>query len=206
MQIEYIRFVVEEVFLRNNYYKYGYISDIKEFKEIDDYANQVIEWLKNGSKKRWIGAIYKYIYEQQLDFLDYKNYEELTNQDNGVYVIADNKGDVLYIGKSDNKDFDLFSRLFDHLVPKRSEEYPNGQKKNNTPEIWNNDIKTGKNLKIFVCCNINFDPELLEIYLIARYKLKYGHTPKYNKDNAKPFSKKLLLNSIIDYTDFLMRL
>ena len=174
MQIEYIKFILEEIFCKNSHLRYGYISKIKEFKDIRNYANEVMKELEKGNKKRWIGGIYKYIYDQQLDFLEYKDYSELTNLDNGVYIIADYEGKVLYIGKSANKDFNIFTRLCDHLVPKLSEKCPYGQVNNNTPEIWNNEIKANKNLKIFVCSNINFDPELLEIYLISRYKLKYG--------------------------------
>lgn len=206
MQIEYIKFILDEVFYKNRNFRYGYISEIKEFKNMRNYVNEVMKELEKGNKKRWRGGIYKYIYEQQLDFLDYKDYCQLTNLDNGIYVIADFEGKVLYIWKSDNEYFDIFTRLCDHLVPKLSEEYPYGQVNNNTPEIWNNEINTNRNLKIFVCSNINFDPELLEVYLIARYKLKYGCYPKYNRETAKPFNRKSLFDSIINYTDFIMGL
>lgn len=110
-----------------------------------------------------------------------------------------------YIGKSNNKNFDIFTRLFDHIVPKLSEEYPRGQVNNNTPEIWDDELNVNRNLKIIVCVNINFDPELLEVYLISRYKLKYGHYPKYNKETAKPFIKKSSFDSFVNYTNFLIR-
>ncbi|SHJ21979.1 hypothetical protein [Lutispora thermophila] len=203
MQIEYIKNILEEIFYRNKNLEYGYISEIKEFKDIKNYVSDISRELEKGNKRRWIGAIYKYIYEQQLGFSDYKNYDEITN-DNGVYVIADYEGNVLYIGKCDKKDYDVFTRLFDHLVPELSENYPYGQVYNNTPEIWNNEIIKSRNLKIFICSNINFDPELLEVYLIARYKLKYGYYPRYNRETARPFARKPLFDSIIVYTDFIM--
>ena len=157
MQIEYIRFVLEEVFHKKKNLKCEYISEIKEFKDIKKYVNEVMKELEKGKRSRWIGVLYKYIYEQQLNFLDYKNYDEITN-DNGVYVIADSEGNVLYIGKSDRQDYDIFTKLFDLLVPKCSEEYPRGQRSNNTPEVWNNEIKVNKNLKIVVCANISVEP------------------------------------------------
>jgi len=199
---------MKEIFLRNSNYKCRHISEIKEFVDVDDFKHQVINRLKEGNWNRWIGGIYKYIYEEQLDFADYKMYKELTIEDNGVYVIADCNGDILYIGKSDNNTSHVFTRLFDHLVPVKSEEYPNGQgdKINNTPDIWDKEISSGRRLKILICCNVNFDPELLEVYLIAKYKLKYGCYPKYNKSTAKPFNKKSLADSIINYTEFLLNL
>ncbi|NYB72821.1 hypothetical protein HZF24_01555 [Sedimentibacter hydroxybenzoicus DSM 7310] len=102
----------------------------------------------------------------------------------------------------------MFTRLSDHLVPVKSEEYPNGQGRdiNNTPEIWDKDIISGNRLKILVCCNVNFDPEFLEVYLISKYKLRYGCYPKYNKNNARPFNRSPLADSIINYTEFLLNL
>jgi len=195
VQIEYIRFVLEEVFHKKKNLKCEYISEIKEFKDIKKYVNEVMKELEKGKRSRWIGVLYKYIYEQQLNFLDYKNYDEITN-DNGVYVIADSEGNVLYIGKSDRQDYDIFTKLFDLLVPKCSEEYPRGQRSNNTPEVWNNEIKVNKNLKIVVCANISFDPELLKAYLLDKYNLKYGYYPKYNKKVPRQVIEEALFDNI----------
>jgi len=195
MQIKYIKFALEEVFYKNKNFKCEYISEIKEFKDIKSYVNKVIKELEKGKRNRWIGVLYKYIYEQQLNFLDYKNYDEITN-DNGVYIIADSEGNVLYIGKNEKQDYDVFTRLFDHFVPKRSEEYPRGQVNNNTPEIWNNEIKMNRNLKIVVCTNINFNPESLKTHLLNKYKLKYGYYPKYTEKVPKQVSEETLFDNI----------
>lgn len=99
-----------------------------------------------------------------------------------IYMIADEDEKVLYIGKSE---FPAIVSLLDKMMPKFSEKYPNGQKMNNVPQIWDDILSKGQHIHCFYCYDLSFDPEILKYYLLYEYKDKYGNLPKYNKKDAK---------------------
>jgi len=116
---------------------------------------------------------------------------------NCIYIIADENEEILYIGKSE---FPAIVSLLDKMVPMRSERYPNGQSMNNVPQIWNDILSKGKQVKCFYCYDLGYDPEILKYYLLDEYKVQHGRLPIYNK--KMPNNKVL---DILDHADLFFR-
>jgi hypothetical protein len=168
-------------------------STVFKFPHTDGY----IDWMDNqlktlpSSGRRWI-QFYKEIIENQIKPSGITIPLEWNNKlfhypTNCIYIISDKNEEILYIGKAE---FPAIGRLLDRLMPKCSEKYPNGQKLNNVPQIWDDILSKGQHVNCFYCYDLDFDPEILEYYLLYEYKDKYGNLPKYNK--SMPNSKFLI--------------
>jgi len=140
--------------------------------------------LKNlpTSGRRWL-KFYWEIIENQIEPagiiipVDWNN-RLISFHTNCIYIIADEDGKVVYIGKSE---YPAIVRLLDRMMPNRSKKYPNGQLLNNIPQIWDDILSKNQHVHCFYCYNLTFDPELLEYYLLYEYKDKNGNLPRYNK-------------------------
>ena len=107
---------------------------------------------------------------------------------NGVYIISDEYGELIYIGSRDEKQSNnnstVLVRLFDHLVPVKSDEFPKGQPSsiNNTPGIWNEYLKINRRIKVIILMNMDYGKSVeLETYLLNLCFDNYHRLPKYNK-------------------------
>ncbi len=107
---------------------------------------------------------------------------------NGVYIIADEKGELLYIGMREEKpsssNSTVLVRLFDHLVPVKSDEFPNGQPKsiNNTPGIWDKYLRLNKKLKLMILMNMDYGlARKIEKDLLDACYMNFHELPKFNR-------------------------
>ena len=101
------------------------------------------------------------------------------SQVNGIYIIANSTGEILYIGKSGANFRDVcndlvINRIIDHFVP-------NFNKMQNTPQLWQQ-IEKGENVQVCYWSGLNrLVPSLLEFYLLNQYYVARGTLPLLNK-------------------------
>lgn len=160
-------------------YRFNYISPVFKFpmSPLKEYIN-FVEIKIADKKRRWVygglegKGIYNLILRNELISVDPQMPAEINKRCNGVYVIADEKGKVIYIGKREAKDKQhVISRFLDHLVPPKSIQYPYGQPSNKDGFIWDymkylSETKEDLKLQCFICFGLNFDSSILENYLI----------------------------------------
>lgn len=164
---------VNEFFKSHDEYNYKYISPIFQFpySSTKDYVTFVENEILNH-KRNWISGglngkgIYNSILRNELIPVDSLMPTEINTRCNGVYVIADEKGKVIYIGKRDAKDSHVIVRFLDHLVPKKSNKYPYGQPSNSDGDLIWNYLKRNMKLHCFMCFDLNFNARILETELI----------------------------------------
>jgi hypothetical protein len=89
-----------------------------------------------------------------------------------VYLIGDLSEKLLYIGKCE---YSPIIRILDRMIPKRLNQM------NNVPQIWDNYISQGKKVKCTFVYDLDYDPEILESFLLSKFTAQYGTLPKYNK-------------------------
>jgi hypothetical protein len=150
-----------------------------------DYADWIEQKMKiiPASGPRWV-KFYNEIIEREIDpegviFPEEWRTKIFRQISNGVYIIADENDNVLYIGKTEHT---AIGRLIDRFIPKKSEDrYPRGQVENNVPLIWDDILSIGGHIKCCFSYDLSFSPELLEYYLLHEYMLKYGMRPIGNK-------------------------
>jgi hypothetical protein len=103
---------------------------------------------------------------------------------NGIYIIADSTGEILYIGKSGANFKDVcndlvINRILDHLVPESI------NKMQNTPQLWRR-IEGGENVQVCYWSGLNrLVPSLLELYLLNQYYVARGILPPLNKRRGR---------------------
>ncbi|WP_026477699.1 hypothetical protein [Alkaliphilus transvaalensis] len=174
-------------FQQHSNYSYVHLSPIFSFPTTNskDYIKFIDNELKNV-KRKWVStggqegnAVYNKILKQELIVFDSNTPMEINTRCNGVYVIANEEGKVLYVGKRESKGDHVIVRFLDHLVPVKSPRYPYGQPSNNDNFLWDylkglSITKEKAKLQCFICFNLNFDAGILEKYLL-RCKHKYNN-------------------------------
>ncbi len=158
---EFVKIAVESA---QSYQKKGQpkSSQIFNFPLTDDFVgwieNQILS-VSYGSRPSWknwyLEMIRKQIRPQGI--IIPKNWEDnlLFFQNDGFFVIADDKDNVIEIGRSR---IPVIVRFFDLLVPPKSNKYPAGQPTNRAPYIWEEILKKGKIVKCFFCYDLDFLP------------------------------------------------
>jgi hypothetical protein len=93
-------------------------------------------------------------------------------------MIGNENENIVYIGKSE---FPAIIILLNFMVPICSTKYPNGQKMNNIPQIWDNILSNYNFVKCFYCYDLSFDPEILKCFLLSEYNMRNSKLPIHNK-------------------------
>jgi len=156
-------------------------STVFEFPYTNDYVEWVNQKLQHSPKERkpknfW-NDVFGEIIERQVKhtgvIIPDEWYEKLISYKTmSVYLIGDDKEELLYIGKGE---FPPIIGILNRMVPK--EHNPN----NNTPEIWDSILSKGKRVKCAYVYNLDGDPEILKSSLLNQYRDEYGRLPLYNK-------------------------
>jgi hypothetical protein len=159
-------------------------SPIFEFPAKLDYTKWILEKLKTlpVSGNRWPG-LYRGIIENQIkpagvEIPEGWEQKLISTKTNCVFIIADENDAIINIGKSE---FPALVAILDKFIPRHSQRFPSGQKKNFTPQIWDQYISIGKKVKCFFCYDINFDPEILAYSILFEFKNRFGRLPVFNK-------------------------
>ena len=182
-------------------YKSGF-STVFKFPQTNDYIDWVEDRLRTLPTygERWFD-FYWDIIEQQIRPTGniIPSLWNISYPTNCGYVIADENEKVLYVGKSE---YAVIVRILDRMIPKYSDKYPNGQKLNNIPQIWDDILSKGHHVNCFYCYDLNFDPGLLEYFLLYEYRNKNDRLPMYNKrmPNSKFLSETLELRNLLSMT------
>jgi len=156
-------------------------SIVFEFPFTNDYCN----WVELKSQKFPIGRkprnfwtdFYREIIEREIKpaGVNIPNvwYNRLISYPTmSVYLIGDLSEKLLYIGKCE---YSPIIRILDRMIPKRLNQM------NNVPQIWDNYISQGKKVKCTFVYDLDYDPEILESFLLSKFTAQYGTLPKYNK-------------------------
>lgn len=162
------------------------LYEIFTFPNSYDYDEWIMDILhKRNEWGNWIGQSDKYLYNQiikreSIPVRD-RSFYRSTKTNSGVYLIADQLGNIIYIGKANSKNVSVVYRLIDHLMP--SQEmcvYTN--KMQNTPGIWNDILSIKEKLIIFYCDEMSMQSAtIVETLLFQRYKLYNEGLPKYSR-------------------------
>jgi len=156
-------------------------SIVFEFPFTKDYCN----WVELKSQKFPIGRkpknfwtdFYREIIEKEIKpaGVNIPNvwYDRLISYPTmSVYLIGDLNEKLLYIGKCE---YSPIIGILDRMIPKRLNQM------NNVPQIWDNYLSQGKKVKCTFVYDLDYDPEILESFLLSKYTAQYGSLPKYNK-------------------------
>ncbi len=178
----YFKITKNAVKIKNGISTKPKFSPIFEFPFTDDYC----KWINNRSKTFPKGRkpngfwnnFYGEIIDNQINPIGVKVpkewYQKLTSYPTKcVYMIADDKEKLLYIGKCE---YTPVIRLLDRLIPKKL-----NPQENNVPRIWDEYISQGIKVKCAYCYNLSFDPGILEYLLLDVYKSKKGISGILNK-------------------------
>jgi hypothetical protein len=160
-------------------------SIVFEFPFTNDYCNWVelkSQKFPTGRKPRnfWTD-FYREIIEREIKPVGVNIpdvwYDRLISYPTmSVYLIGDLYEKLLYIGKCE---YSPIIRILDRMIPKRLNQM------NNVPQIWDNYLSQGKKVKCTFVYDLDYDPEILESFLLNKYTAQYGSLPKYNKRGPK---------------------
>jgi len=176
----------EKLFSLSSIEESAFFNDSFTFPNTTDYRDWIMERNKLRDYTNIIGKSDKCLYNQirTREGIPISHNTNLQSRANGIYIIGDDTGEILYIGKSGanfrNTCHDLvINRIIDHLVPTSI------NKMQNTPQIWQF-IEEGMKIKICYWSGLNrLVPSLLELYLFNEYYLVHGVLPPLNKRNKQ---------------------
>lgn len=155
------------------------------FPKTTDYCDWILERDKLRDYEAIVGQSAQCLYNQIAVREDVPIADaNARSKVNGIYIIGDSTGEILYIGKS-GANFryvcnDLvINRILDHLVPESI------NKMQNTPQLWRR-IEGGENVQVCYWSGLNrLVPSLLELYLLNQYYEARGSLPLLNKRKGR---------------------